>query len=142
MFPVQIPNGSRSATRKHFPFLKNLLNVIITKYLKQEVDDDLGVCVDELCGYFRRAPPFPEHLPKKKSIIKLQKKKIKWHFHTCFFLVIQRVRLKHFKWYVRKTKRILEFVNKKKRFRHNCYVPSKHRTLISRMLVEHTNTSS
>ena len=38
--------------RKHLSFLQNLLNFIITKYLKQEVDDDLSVCVDERspCG--------------------------------------------------------------------------------------------
>ena len=28
--------------QKHLPFLQNLLDFIITKYLKQEVDDDLG----------------------------------------------------------------------------------------------------
>ena len=33
--------------REYLPFLKNLLNFIITKYLKQEVDDDLSVCMDE-----------------------------------------------------------------------------------------------
>ena len=33
--------------QEHLPFLQNLLNFIITKYLKQEVDDDLSVCVDE-----------------------------------------------------------------------------------------------
>ena len=32
---------------EHLSFLQNLLNFIITKYLKQEVDDDLSVCVDE-----------------------------------------------------------------------------------------------
>ena len=39
---VQLP-------REHLFFLQNF---IITKYLKQEVDDDLGVCLDErsLCG--------------------------------------------------------------------------------------------
>ena len=39
---VQLP-------REHLSFLQNF---IITKYLKQEVDDDLSVCVDErsLCG--------------------------------------------------------------------------------------------
>ena len=33
-------------------FLQNLMNFIITKYLKQEVDDDLSVCMNELshCG--------------------------------------------------------------------------------------------
>ena len=30
--------------REHLPFLQHF---IITKYLKQEVDDDLSVCVDE-----------------------------------------------------------------------------------------------
>ena len=34
---------------EHLPFLQNLLNFIITKYLKQEVDEDLSICVDE-CG--------------------------------------------------------------------------------------------
>ena len=33
--------------QEHLSFLQNLLNFIITKYLKQEVDDDLSVCVDE-----------------------------------------------------------------------------------------------
>ena len=42
---------------------------------------------------FRRADP-----KQKKSIIKLQNKKIKWYFNTWFFLfVIQGVRLKYFK---------------------------------------------
>ena len=37
---------------EHLFFLQNLLNFIITKYLKQEVDDDLSICVDERspCG--------------------------------------------------------------------------------------------
>ena len=33
--------------RKHLSFLQNLLNFIVTKYLKQEVDDDLSFCLDE-----------------------------------------------------------------------------------------------
>ena len=33
--------------REYLPFLQNLLNFIITNYLKQEVDDNLSVCVDE-----------------------------------------------------------------------------------------------
>ena len=33
--------------QEHLSLLKNLLNVIITKYLKQEVDDALSVCMDE-----------------------------------------------------------------------------------------------
>ena len=58
------------------------------------------------------AAPFVEHVRnKKKSITKLQKKKIKWYFHTWFLFVIHEVKIKHFK-YVRKN--ILEFVNKKK----------------------------
>ena len=38
--------------REHLPFLQNLLNFIITKYLKQDIDDDLSICVDESspCG--------------------------------------------------------------------------------------------
>ena len=38
--------------REHLSFLQNLLNFIIMKYLKQEVDDGLSVCVDERrpCG--------------------------------------------------------------------------------------------
>ena len=33
--------------REYLPFLQDLLNFIITNYLKQEVDDNLSVCVDE-----------------------------------------------------------------------------------------------
>ena len=33
--------------REHLSFLQNLLNFMITKYLKQEVDDDLSICMDE-----------------------------------------------------------------------------------------------
>ena len=33
--------------RENLSFLQNLLNFIITKYLKQQVKDDLKVCVDE-----------------------------------------------------------------------------------------------
>ena len=33
--------------QEHLSFLQNLLNFIITKYLKQEVDDDLSLCVVE-----------------------------------------------------------------------------------------------
>ena len=38
--------------REHLSFLQNLLNFIITKYLKKEFDDDLTVGVDERspCG--------------------------------------------------------------------------------------------
>ena len=41
----QLPQG-------HLSFLQNLLNFIITKYLKQEVNDNLSVCMDErsLCS--------------------------------------------------------------------------------------------
>ena len=39
-------------TRENLSFLQNLLNFIVPKYLKQDIDDDLSVCVDErsLCG--------------------------------------------------------------------------------------------
>ena len=33
--------------QKHLYFLRNLLKFIITKYLKQEVDDDLIICVEK-----------------------------------------------------------------------------------------------
>ena len=33
--------------REHLLFLQNLLNFIITKYLKQDIDGDLSICVDE-----------------------------------------------------------------------------------------------
>ena len=38
--------------RENLSFLQNLLNFIITKYLKQQVNDDLRVCMDERspCG--------------------------------------------------------------------------------------------
>ena len=38
--------------QEHLSFLQNLLNFIITKYFKQEVDDDLSLCVVESshCG--------------------------------------------------------------------------------------------
>ena len=32
-------------------FLQNLLNFIITKYVKQKVDDDLSICMDEHSCY-------------------------------------------------------------------------------------------
>ena len=33
--------------QEHLSFLQNLLNFIITKYLKKEVDDEQNVCMDE-----------------------------------------------------------------------------------------------
>ena len=38
--------------QEHLSFLQTLLNFIIVKYLKQEVDDNLSVCLDERspCG--------------------------------------------------------------------------------------------
>ena len=38
--------------REHLSFLQNLLNFIITKYLKQEVTGDLSICVNKRspCG--------------------------------------------------------------------------------------------
>ena len=42
----------RSTTTKVSVFLQNFLNFIITKYLKQEIDDGQSVCLDEYspCG--------------------------------------------------------------------------------------------
>ena len=37
--------------QEHLPFLQDLLNFIITKYLKQEVNDDLSICMDERSPY-------------------------------------------------------------------------------------------
>ena len=37
--------------REHLSFLQNLLNFIIAKYLKQEVDDDISIYVDEFSRY-------------------------------------------------------------------------------------------
>ena len=44
---------ARQLPREYLSFLQNLMNFIITNYLKQEVDDDLSVCVDESspCGF-------------------------------------------------------------------------------------------
>ena len=41
--------------QEHLSFLQNVLNFIFTKYLKQEVGDDLSVCVDERspCSLFQ-----------------------------------------------------------------------------------------
>ena len=53
MLNVQTPEiASRSTTTGTF-FCHLSLNFIIAKYLKQEVDDVLSVCVDELspCGF-------------------------------------------------------------------------------------------
>ena len=33
--------------RENLSFLQNLLKFIITKYLKQDINDDLSICVDE-----------------------------------------------------------------------------------------------
>ena len=33
--------------REHFSFLQILLNFILTKYLKQDINDNLSICVDE-----------------------------------------------------------------------------------------------
>ena len=33
--------------QEHLSFLQKMLNFIITKYLKQEVDDNLSICVDK-----------------------------------------------------------------------------------------------
>ena len=34
-------------TQNYLSFLQNLLNSIITTYLKQKVDDNLNICMDE-----------------------------------------------------------------------------------------------
>ena len=48
LFHLQIQGPrSRSTNTRAFTFLANLLNFIITKYLKQEFDDDLSVCMDK-----------------------------------------------------------------------------------------------
>ena len=43
--------------QEHLLFLQNLLDFIITKYLKPEVDDKLSICVDEhspsIIGYIK-----------------------------------------------------------------------------------------
>ena len=38
--------------QEHLSFLQNLLNFVITKYLKQDIDDNLSICVEECshCG--------------------------------------------------------------------------------------------
>ena len=40
--------------KKHLSFLQNLLNIIIKKYLKQEADDDLSICVDQRNLYYHK----------------------------------------------------------------------------------------
>ena len=53
LFHVQIKSlRAGQISQEHLSSLQNLLNFIITKYLKQEVDDDLSVCMDKRspCG--------------------------------------------------------------------------------------------
>ena len=40
-------------TQEHLSFSQNLLNFIITKFVKQEADNDLCICMDEHspCGF-------------------------------------------------------------------------------------------
>ena len=47
LFHVQIQEPASRSTTTRVSLLQNLLNFIITKYLKQEVDANLRVCVDE-----------------------------------------------------------------------------------------------
>ena len=47
LFHVQIQAG-KLLPQEHLPLLQNLLDFIITKYLKQEVNDDLSVGVDKV----------------------------------------------------------------------------------------------
>ena len=50
-----------------------------------------------LCGSFRRAVPFVEHLQNlKRYILKIQKKKIKWFFHIQLVFVTQGVNFKQY----------------------------------------------
>ena len=53
LFHVQIQEPASRSTTTTVSLLQNLLSFIITKYLKQEVDADLSVCVDEYspCGF-------------------------------------------------------------------------------------------
>ena len=69
--------------------------------------------MEDLCGSFRRAAPFVDHLPNKKIYYKVTKENDQMIFQTWFLFIIQGVRFRDFKWYVRKTKIILEFVIKK-----------------------------
>ena len=39
--------ANRPTAKEYMPFLQNLLNFIITLYLKQEVNDNLSICVDD-----------------------------------------------------------------------------------------------
>ena len=52
LFHVQIQEPTNMSTTRRAFTLQNLLKFIITKYLKQEVDDDLSVYIDECspCG--------------------------------------------------------------------------------------------
>ena len=53
----------------------------------------------------RREAPFVEQIPNKKIIIKLQKKKDQMIFsHIWFLFVIQGVRIKHFKYFLKSNK--------------------------------------
>ena len=48
LFHVQIQeSGAGQVLRQHLSFSQNLLNFIITKYLKEEVNDDLSVCMKQ-----------------------------------------------------------------------------------------------
>ena len=53
LFHVQIQEPASRSTTTTVSLLQNLLSFIITKYLKQEVNADLSVCVDEYspCGF-------------------------------------------------------------------------------------------
>ena len=47
MFDLVLNIEAGQVPTEHLSFLQNLLNFLITKCLKQEVDDDLSVCVNE-----------------------------------------------------------------------------------------------
>ena len=46
MYKYKSPQAGQ-LPQEHLSYLQNLLNFIITKYLKQEVDEDLSVLVDK-----------------------------------------------------------------------------------------------
>ena len=53
----------RSTTTKVSVFLQNFLNFIITKYMKQEINDGLSVCQDEYSPVLSRDQKIMTLLP-------------------------------------------------------------------------------
>ena len=56
--------------REHLSFLQNLLNFIFTKYLKQEVNDDLSICVD------KHSPMWPLYNCRYKDLSMSREQKV------------------------------------------------------------------